>query len=432
MAVTLAARKKITYSKPHAAVPSGIGQLTRWYGFALGGLALAATGGQIALHSAQAGQAQAAHVLSAAGQQQMLSARVCLSALSLQSAETPALREARADDFKTVTAQWKAGELPLPRTGGAAAPLTAADTSQTAMLGAAQSILSALPPPGSTQKPDFYRELTTLLQEEPSYRDSLEKATAAYDSQAAANARAADSLGWGLLGGGLLLLGGLAAVPFKIGAVKKAVDAQRDIEQRVAEGDRALSEADCRVQEMKKVVENLSTLDALTGLPNHRAFHDRLDYELGRALRHGNSLSLLLMDVDKFKSYNDSFGHGRGDDALVRLSQLLKETARNSDIPVRYGGKEFAIILTETDVMGANVVGERLRQAIAEASGLERPLTASIGLATLTPNMFGVAELVAQADRALCHAKGEGRNRVSHAMRLPAALEDERPSYAMA
>ena len=436
MAVTLAARnnktKNITYSKPTAAAPSGIGRLTRWYGFALGGLALAATGGQIALHSAQAGSAQAAHVLSAAAQQQMLGGQVCLSALSLQSAETPALRDTRAEDLKAVTAQWAAGKSALPRTGGTTASLSAADTAQTAMLGAAQSMLASLPPPGSTQKPDFYRNLTTLLQNEPGYRDSLGKATAAYDAQAGADSRTADSLGWGLLGGGLLLLGGLAAVPFQVGAVKRTVDDQREIERRVAESDRALSEADCRVQEMKKVVENLSTLDALTGLPNHRAFHDRLDHELGRALRHGNSLSLLLMDVDKFKSYNDSFGHGRGDDALVRLSQLLKDTARASDIPVRYGGKEFAIILTETDVMGANVVGERLRQAVAEADGLERPLTASIGLATLTPNMFGVAELVAQADRALCHAKGEGRNRVSHAMRLPAALEDERPAYAMA
>ncbi len=432
MAVTLAARKKITQTPSPAPPPSGIGRLTRWYGVALGGLALAATGGQMALHSAQAGQAQAAHTLSAAGQQQMLAGQVCLSALSLQSAETPAQQEMRAEDLKTVTAQWKAGELALPRTGEAAAPLTAADTAQTAMLGAAQSILSSLPPPGSTQKPDFYRNLTTLLQNEPGYRSSLGKAAQAYEAQASADAAKGNRLGWELLSGGLLLLGGLAAVPFQVGAVKRAIDTQREMEQRVAESDRALSEADCRVQEMKRVVENLSTLDALTGLPNHRAFHDRLDHELGRALRHGNPLSLLLMDVDKFKSYNDSFGHGSGDDALVRLSQILKDTARGSDVPVRYGGKEFAIILTETDVMGASVVGERLRQAIAEADGLERPLTASIGLATLTPNMFGVAELVAQADRALCHAKGEGRNRVSHAMRLPAALEDERPAYAMA
>ena len=432
MAVTLAARKNITQTHAPAAAPSGIGRLTRWYGLALGGLALAATGGQVALHSAQTGSAQAAHTLGAAAQQQMLAGRVCLSALSLQSAETPTQRDTRAEDLKAAAAQWKAGELTLPRTGAAAAPLSAADTAQTTMLGAAQSMLAALPPPGSTQKPDFYRDITTLLQNEPSYRGSLGKATAAYDAQAAVDARMADGLGWGLLSGGLLLLGGLAAVPFQSGAVKRTVDAQREMERRVADGDRALSEADCRVQEMKAIVENLSTIDALTGLPNHRAFHDRLDHELGRALRHGNSLSLLLMDVDKFKSYNDSFGHGRGDDALVRLSQLLKDTARASDIPVRYGGKEFAIILTETDVMGANVVGERLRQAIAEADGLERPLTASIGLATLTPNMFGVAELVAQADRALCHAKSEGGSRVSHAMRLPAAMEDERPAYAMA
>jgi diguanylate cyclase (GGDEF)-like protein len=183
---------------------------------------------------------------------------------------------------------------------------------------------------------------------------------------------------------------------------------------------------------MRETLENLSTVDALTSLKNHRAFHEQLDREMGRALRHGHPLSLLLLDIDRFKAYNDSYSHTEGDQALKIVSELLKETARTSDIPARYGGEEFAIILTETDMMGAVVLGERLRQAVASADGLQRPLTASIGIATLTPNIFSVPALIAQADRALCHAKGDGRNRVSHAHRIPAPLEDEAPAYARA
>ena len=172
------------------------------------------------------------------------------------------------------------------------------------------------------------------------------------------------------------------------------------------------------------MMENLCTVDALTGLKNHRAFQEQLDSELGRALRHGHPLSLLLLDVDRFKSYNDTYGHPHGDEALKMVGQALAENARTSDIPARYGGEEFAMILTDTDTMGAVILGERLRQAVASCGSLQRPLTASIGIATLTPGMSGVAELIAQADRALCHAKGEGRNRVSHVSRLPAPVEE--------
>ena len=153
---------------------------------------------------------------------------------------------------------------------------------------------------------------------------------------------------------------------------------------------------------------------------------------MGRALRYGQPLSLLLLDLDKFKSYNDSYSHTEGDQALKLIARVIAETARASDIPARYGGKEFVVILTETDMMGAVVLGERLRQAVASLDGLQRPLTASIGLATLNGNIFSAPALIAQADRALCHAKGDGRNRVSHAHRIPAPLEDEAPTYARA
>jgi len=208
-------------------------------------------------------------------------------------------------------------------------------------------------------------------------------------------------------------------------AAHPSVHALRAMEIRMQEQDAALGEADRQIDEMRATLENLSTIDALTGLQNHRAFQQQLESEMGRALRHGHALSLLLLDVDRFKSFNSAYGHRSGDEALRLIGSLLKENARTSDIPVRYGGEEFAVILTETDTIGAIVLGERIRQAIAAANGLPRPITASIGIATLTPNMTGVSELIAHTDRALCHAKGEGRNRVSHISRLPHPEEEQ-------
>jgi diguanylate cyclase (GGDEF)-like protein len=256
----------------------------------------------------------------------------------------------------------------------------------------------------------------------------MDAVSAAYQSEAAAHAALPKALSGGFCLLTLLTLGALGLRASR----PEAVAALVEMEEKKKEQDAALGEADRQIAEMRLTLENLSTIDALTGLSNHRAFQERLDREMGRALRHGQPLSLLLLDVDKFKSYNDSYGHTDGDQALKLIAEILKETARASDIPARYGGKEFALILTETDMMGAVVLGERLRQAVASADGLQRPLTASIGLATLNGNIFSAAALIAQADRALCHAKGDGRNRVSHAHRIPAPLEDEAPVYARA
>ncbi len=208
------------------------------------------------------------------------------------------------------------------------------------------------------------------------------------------------------------------------GRIPRTLAALHEAEARASEQNAALGEADRQLDEMRAVLENLATVDTLTGLPNHRAFHEHLDRELGRALRHGHSLSLLLLDLDRFKAFNDAYGHVHGDEALKLAGRVLAENARTSDIPARFGGEEFAVILTETDTMGAVIFGERLRQSIASADCLQRPITVSIGIATLTPSMSGVAELIAQADRALCHAKGEGRNRVSHVSRLPDPIEE--------
>ena len=153
----------------------------------------------------------------------------------------------------------------------------------------------------------------------------------------------------------------------------------------------------------------LSLTDSLTGLENRRAFDKELSRAVSEAARRDAPLSLLLIDVDKFKSYNDAFGHPAGDEALRRVAQLLVAQARRSDRVARYGGEEFAVILPDTALAGAHVLAERYRRAVESSTWSQRGITVSIGVAARTQDESG-ADLVAAADAALYRAKAEGRN----------------------
>ena len=423
-------KTKSAKTKAAAAVPQPAAKrLVRGHLAALGLLAGLSVAGQIATQGTLMKTSADAPTAALAQRQETWSRQLVSSALGVETAQTPAQRVFWENSLRDTANGWKQSAAVLPRSGQAVIkPLDAAGTDQSVMLDAANSLLAALPPDASREKADVAPYVTSLLSHQVAYSTHMGAVSAAYQSEAAAHAALPKGLSAGLCLLTLLTLGALglrAARP-------EAVAALLEMEEKKKEQDAALGEADRQIAEMRQTLENLSTVDALTGLSNHRAFQERLDTEMGRALRHGQPLSLLLLDVDKFKSYNDSYGHHDGDQALKLIAEILKETARASDVPARYGGKEFALILTETDMMGAVVLGERLRQAVASADGLQRPLTASIGLATLNGNIFSAPALIAQADRALCHAKGDGRNRVSHAHRIPAPLEDEAPVYARA
>jgi two-component system, cell cycle response regulator len=161
----------------------------------------------------------------------------------------------------------------------------------------------------------------------------------------------------------------------------------------------------------------LASTDGLTEVYNHRTFQERLSQEIARADRYSRPLSLLMIDVDHFKVYNDTYGHPQGDIVLQDLARLLQEMSRTSDTVARWGGEEFAIILPETDSVGAQKIGQRLREQV---EGYLFPgkelmpggtLTISIGVATHAPAGSRDALLQA-ADTALYTAKHEGRNRV--------------------
>ncbi|MBC7683316.1 MAG: diguanylate cyclase [Ferruginibacter sp.] len=170
-----------------------------------------------------------------------------------------------------------------------------------------------------------------------------------------------------------------------------------------------------------QALENLSSTDALTGIANRRQFDERLNYEVVRLVRHPAPLSLLMMDVDHFKRYNDLYGHPMGDTALQKIGVLLKNFCRQQDLPARIGGEEFALLLLGTDAAGAIAVAEKLRLAlyglaIAHDHSPTAPyITASIGIATWGSDHRGEASgLLVQADEALYAAKRNGRNRVHH------------------
>ena len=166
-------------------------------------------------------------------------------------------------------------------------------------------------------------------------------------------------------------------------------------------------------------LRTLSVTDDLTGLNNRFSFEEEFRVAFESARQTDSSLSLLLLDADHFKSYNDEFGHPAGDDALRMIAGYLKESMRSTDFIARIGGEEFVILLPETDGKCAAVLAERCRKMLESCSCPKRPITVSIGISTLDERHIDTGMLICEADRALYHSKATGRNRVSHASELP-------------
>jgi diguanylate cyclase (GGDEF)-like protein len=158
--------------------------------------------------------------------------------------------------------------------------------------------------------------------------------------------------------------------------------------------------------------EQLSVTDSLTGLLNRRYLEERLSEEITRSHRHGYSMSFMMIDVDDFKSYNDTFLHPEGDKALQIVGQCLRETLRGADIAARYGGEEFSILLPQTTLDEAEIIAERIRTNIETTSFPNRQVTVSIGIASISLEIDTVEKLIESADTALFVAKDKGKNNV--------------------
>jgi diguanylate cyclase (GGDEF)-like protein/PAS domain S-box-containing protein len=182
-----------------------------------------------------------------------------------------------------------------------------------------------------------------------------------------------------------------------------------------------IKQAEATLRSMTDQLKLLATTDGLTGLTNRRAFDNALETELARCRRGGEPISLIMVDVDRFKAYNDLYGHPAGDEILKTVGACLKEALRRpGDVAARYGGEEFVAVLPGTDEDGAFFIADAFREKLASMEiphkGADKGfLTASVGLASFTERDGGMnaTELVRRADEALYNAKGAGRDRVT-------------------
>ena len=179
-------------------------------------------------------------------------------------------------------------------------------------------------------------------------------------------------------------------------------------------------------------IQRQAITDELTGLSNVRHFHELLDQEIERAQRFNNHIGLVMVDIDNFKSVNDTYGHPQGDLVLKEVARVLRGECRDIDFPARYGGEEMSVILPQTDIAGAAMLAERMREAIEQlevrrldGDGVLR-LTASFGVAALPASATDKRYLIAVADEALYRAKHGGKNRVERAEPAPEASPGSR------
>lgn len=192
----------------------------------------------------------------------------------------------------------------------------------------------------------------------------------------------------------------------------------RDISARV-KAEQALAENRRQLEEVNSMLERISNFDGLTAIPNRRSFEHFYELEWRRAFREGKWISLIMIDVDFFKSYNDSLGHLAGDQCLKQIATALQVLNRPGDMVARYGGEEFVAVLSSTDPAGARKMAERMRQRVRDLkiahahSQVASYVTISGGTASQVPDaQRSSLDLILKADQALYLAKSRGRDRV--------------------
>ncbi len=202
----------------------------------------------------------------------------------------------------------------------------------------------------------------------------------------------------------------LVELAARLTVAQRILSIQQELRDRAVQLELLKAELERRNLQLSE----LATTDGLTGLKNHRHFREVLEGNFALAVRRGLPLSVILLDVDQFKSFNDTFGHPAGDEVLIGVARALDGNARSHDLVARYGGEEFILLLPATDSLAAQALGERLREAIMAGPWTHRPITASFGIATTGQATLAPSQLVDEADRALYFSKQNGRNQVNH------------------
>jgi diguanylate cyclase len=258
---------------------------------------------------------------------------------------------------------------------------------------------------------DVSRRLGALMEDAQGF---LQIAIADNRKQMAAMGEAASEAGAGADPGELI--DGLIA------ELSKSVSRASKLEKNFVEATQELSQIKVSLDHAEKRART----DVLTGLPNRLAFEDFCCEAQAAAAKRQHPLSVLMIDVDHFKRFNDDFGHGVGDQVLRLIAKVLRERVRDQDLPARYGGEELIAVFPNSDLQTSLAVGESIRKAIAEcritrrSSGEELPgITVSIGVAQLQAGE-SMADLIERCDKAMYQAKGAGRNRVVACEKEPA------------
>ncbi|MBX9635661.1 MAG: GGDEF domain-containing protein, partial [Magnetospirillum sp.] len=170
---------------------------------------------------------------------------------------------------------------------------------------------------------------------------------------------------------------------------------------------------------LERELRRLATIDPLTGAFNRRHFVSEATQEMERSVRYGNALAVIMLDIDLFKRVNDSHGHAMGDEVLRKVVEVCRANLREVDVFGRLGGEEFAALLPQTTLAGANLLAERLRRAIAELrvplADSDLRITASLGVAERSSDETAFDHMLSRADQALYRAKQTGRDRVEQA-----------------
>ncbi|MBF0303021.1 MAG: diguanylate cyclase [Desulfamplus sp.] len=202
--------------------------------------------------------------------------------------------------------------------------------------------------------------------------------------------------------------------------LKWGLERERQLNRKLSELNDILVHKNEKLHEINVTLKNIASIDGLTGIPNRRRFDEFLYIEWNRSMRQQTPISLIMMDIDFFKAYNDNYGHAAGDECLKQVAKTLFDSiGRKVDMVARFGGEEFVCVLPETDAAGARLVGERLRASVAslklphEHSAVSSCVTISLGAATMTAELGSLPEILIQkADERLYKAKRGGRNRL--------------------
>jgi len=211
----------------------------------------------------------------------------------------------------------------------------------------------------------------------------------------------------------------------RINVARRIIDMEEQLRWRSSELERKHAE----LVRHNSHLSEIATSDGLTGLKNHRYFRESLEAHFSLSRRKGLPLSLVMLDVDQFKAFNDTFGHPAGDAVLRDVAELLRSCVRDHDVVARYGGEEFAVLLPATNAEAGIALGERLRAVVEGHAWPLRAITISLGLSTGGPRISRPVEMIENADRSLYRSKAEGRNRVTHARDLPDRFRGDGPHH---